>query len=144
MVNTIKGNQEGFSQQQIHRAKLARELQATVGHPSTNDLKNIIKANLIANCPVTTSDIDRAEQIYGPSVPILKGKTVRRAPKAVMSDYIAVPPEIMSANKHIAVSGDIFFINRVPFFTTISNHIKFTTTMPAVLDTAYLFNTFHL
>jgi hypothetical protein len=82
-----------FSQQQF---------QATVRH----HMKNIIKANLIMNimiCPVTTDDIDRAEQIYGPSVPIIKGKTVRRTSSSVVSDYTAVPPEIMS---------DIFFINR--------------------------------
>jgi hypothetical protein len=33
----------------------------------------------------------------------------------------------MAANKYVTLSGDIFFVNKVPFFATISNHIKFTT-----------------
>jgi hypothetical protein len=90
-------------------------------------MKSIVKSNLIVNCPVTVEDIDRAEKIYGPSVPILKGKTTRQTPLSVASDYVAAPPEIMSANKCVTLSGDLFFINKVPFFPTISDHIKFTT-----------------
>ena len=73
MVSTVKEESEGFSTRQIEQAKIAREFQAKVGHPSTQDLKSIVKSNLIVNCPVTAEDIDRAEKIYGPSVPILKG-----------------------------------------------------------------------
>lgn len=49
-------------------------------------------------------------------------------PQQVVSDYLAVPPQILSANKHITLSGDLFFVNKIPFFATIiSDHIKFTT-----------------
>ena len=74
MVSTMKGESEGFSKRQIEEAKAACDFQAKVGHPSTQDLKSIVKSNLIVNCPVTAEDIDRVEKIYGPSVPILKGK----------------------------------------------------------------------
>jgi len=127
MVTTVKDTSEGYSQQQLHKAKLAREFQAKVGHPSTPDLKNIIKSNMIANNPHSVADVDRAEKIYGPSVPILKGKTVRKTPIPVASDYIAVPKSVLQANKNVTLFGDIFFINKVPFFATISDHIKFTT-----------------
>jgi hypothetical protein len=127
MVSTVKEESEGFSKRQIEQAKTARDFQAKVGHPSTQDMQSIVKSNLIVDCPVTAEDIDRAEKIYGPSVPILKGKTTRQTPSSVASDYVAVPPEIMSANKHVTLSGDLFFINKVPFFSTISDHIKFTT-----------------
>ena len=75
MVSTVTGESEGFSKQQLAQAKAARDFQGKVGHPSTTDLKNIIRLNLISNCPVTTEDLDRAEKLYGPSLPWLKGKT---------------------------------------------------------------------
>ena len=108
MVQTVKDMSEGYSDIQIWKAKEAREFQAKVGHPSTRDLKNIVKTNMIANCPVTVADIERAEKIFGPSVPILKGKTVRKTPDPVATDYIAVPKSILVANKNITLFGDIF------------------------------------
>ena len=127
MVNTVKEAEEGFSKRQVAQAKLAREFQAIVGNPSTHDLKAIVSSNQLANCPITVDDIERAETIYGPSVPILKGKTTRRSPDRVVSDYINIPTKVIEANKNVDLSGDIFFINKVPFFGTVSNNIKFTT-----------------
>ena len=123
MMSTVKGKSEGFSKRLIEQAKAAHEFQAKVGHPSTQDLKSIVKSNLIVNCPVTAEDIDRAGKIYGPSVPILKGKTKRQNPLSVVSDYVAIPPVILSTNKYVTLSGDLFFVNKVPFFATISDHI---------------------
>jgi hypothetical protein len=127
MVSTVESESQGYSKRQIEQAKTARDFQAKVGHPSTQDLKSIVKSNLIVNCPVTAEDIDRAEKIYGPSVPILKGKTTRHNPFPVTSDYVAIPPQILSVNRYVTLSGDIFFVNQVPFFATVSDHIKFTT-----------------
>ena len=114
MVSTVQGKSEGFSGRQIEQAKAARDFQAKVGHPSTQDLKSIVKSNLIVNCPVTPEDIGRAEKIYGPSVPILKGKTTRQNPLSVVSDYVAISPAILSANKYVTLSGDLFFVNKAP------------------------------
>jgi hypothetical protein len=85
MVSTVAGKSEGFSQKQLQLAKIARDFQSKVGHPSTHDLKSVIKLNLIANCPVTAANVDRAKKIYGPSLPILKGKTTCKSPQPVLS-----------------------------------------------------------
>ena len=73
MVNTVKQDSEGFSQQQISQAKTARKFQETVDHPRTANMEEIIQGNLIAPCPVTEQDIYHTEKNYGPSDPILKG-----------------------------------------------------------------------
>lgn len=74
MLDTVKQRSEGFSLHQVNLAKVAQEFQANVGHPSTPNLKNIIKCNMILNCPVSVTDVDQGEKIFGPSVPILKAK----------------------------------------------------------------------
>ena len=58
MVQTVKDTLEGYSDIQIWKAKEAHEFQAKVSHLSTRDLKNIVKTNMITNCPVTVADIE--------------------------------------------------------------------------------------
>ena len=127
MVNTVAENEEGYTKHQLQEAKVAREVQAVVGSPSTKDLKTMLDSNQIMNCPVTLEHVDRAERIYGPSLANLKGKTVRKKPESVVSDYVAVPKEVVEANKDVAVAADLFFINKNPFLATISERIKLTT-----------------
>ena len=87
----------------------------------------IVERNLLPNCPVTRDDIAAAEQIFGPDVGSLKGKTVHRASVPVRMDYANVPASIMSRYQNVTVAGDIMFVNKLPFFVTISRHIKFST-----------------
>ena len=87
----------------------------------------MIKNNLILNCPVTLDDIERPSKIYGANIAALKGKTVHTKSDPVISDYIAVPKAVLQANKNVTFSADIIFVNKIPFFTTVSRDIKFTT-----------------
>ena len=63
---------------------------------------------MTTNCPVTVADIEQAEKIFSPSVPILKRKTVHKTPDPVAMDYITVPKSILAANKNITLFSDIF------------------------------------
>lgn len=128
LVQTVKEHTEGFTEKQVKAAKAAVDFQAIIGYPSTQDMIKIIQANQISNCPISADDIKRAQMIYGESVPLLKGKTTRKTPERVVTDYIAVPEQIKRANKHLTISADIFYINRIPFFTSISDNIRLTTT----------------
>ena len=82
---------------------------------------------MILNCPVTTDDVDRANTIYGPSIATLKGKTTRTKSKPVVTDYVDIPIAVLDSNKDITLSADILFVNQIPFYATISRHIKFNT-----------------
>ena len=44
-----------------------------------------------------------------------------------MTDYVAVPNAIFEENRNVTISVDVMFVNRIPFFTSISRHLKFTT-----------------
>ena len=127
LVDTVKDNSAKYSQRDYAKAKLARKIQKIIGRPSTKTFLSIIDGNLLPNCPVTRADILAAERIFGPEVGSLKGKTVRKTPAAVESDILAIPESIMLRYQKVTVSGDIMFVNKLPFFVTISRHIKFST-----------------
>ena len=81
ILSTVEENRNHYTQRQYEHAKIARELYHTVGCPSMKDYKNIIKINAINNFPATMEDIETCENILGPNIYILKGKTVRTKPK---------------------------------------------------------------
>ena len=68
LTTNYEENKDFFNKKQLKKAKQARMLLESVGFPSLHDLKRIISANQIANCPVTLDDMDLAESIYGPSL----------------------------------------------------------------------------
>ena len=127
LVQTVQENKEGYSQRQIQDAKKSGDLYAKVGYPSTRDFQKMISQNLILNCPVTMSDVDRADKIYGKYIHALKGKSTRSKPKQVVIDYMEIPKSILKSNKNITLSIDIIYVNKIPFIVTISRHVKFTT-----------------
>ena len=57
LVKTVQGNYEGFTKNEILRAKQARRAQAMMGNPSEKDYKGLVSNHLISNCPVTTTNI---------------------------------------------------------------------------------------
>ena len=126
-VQTVADNARFYSQRQVARAKAARNLLHATGCPSVADLKNILKMNSIANCPITLDDVDIAEQIYGPDVASLKGKTTRRKPAPVVHDQVTIPKELVEKHKNVILCLDALFVNKIPFLTTISKNIKYRT-----------------
>ena len=127
LVETVADNKKGFSRRQLKDAKTASDLLAKVGHPSVKDLKNMIQSGLLKNCPVTLADVDNAITIYGPDIASLKGKTTRTTPARVRTNIIPVPPVILSRHKLVTVDADIFIVNKLPFFTTLGQHLLFNT-----------------
>ena len=67
------------------------------------------------------------EDIYGPIIPHLKGKTVRRNIKLVEPVKItSVPKTILDKYKEVTICCDIMHINEIGFLHSISWHIIFT------------------
>ena len=127
LVSTVEENKTKYTNRDYERAVLARNLQKIIGRPSTRDFMNIVENNLLPNCPITRRDIVIAENIFGPDVGSLKGKTVRHSPVPVNPSLVDIPSHIMSHYREVTLCGDIMFVNRVAFFVTISRHLKFCT-----------------
>jgi hypothetical protein len=124
-METVESNMSLFTKRQIHGANLVRNLQAGLAFPSNADMKWAIQSNLIKECPVTVKDMGTAIKVWGPSVAMLKGKTVRTTPPVVRQDVIEILKEIWELHKDVTLTIDIFFVNKIPFFTTYSLIICF-------------------
>ena len=125
-VSTVSGNKDGFSRRQIKDAEVARTLYSALSYPSWNDFKWVIRSNQIKNCPVTVQDVHNARQIWGKDVAALKGKTTRGKPNVVARDFVKIPLELMKLHHEVYLTADIFFVNKIPFFLTLSRKICFT------------------
>ena len=95
MIHIVEEIKKKFTIRQIERANEARRTYAMVGHPSMKDFENMIRLNLLRNCPVTVEDIKIANKIYGAEVATLQGKTTRQKPPRVLTDQIHIPPELV-------------------------------------------------
>eukprot|EP00957_Ditylum_brightwellii_P096621 7358931-Ditylum_brightwellii.AAC.1 len=126
-INTVAENKQWFTCRQYQQAVQARKLYAMVGSPSPADFKNMVKLNLIKNCPITAEGIKNADIIFGKYLGSIKGKTTRKTPKPVVHDYIHVPPELLELHHDVILSMDIMFVNKLLFLTSVTKNIKFTT-----------------
>ena len=126
-VNTVAENKSKYSTQDYLRAVTARKLQSIVGTPSYQEFQNIVSTNRLRNSPIHQADVIAAEDIFGPSLQVLKGKTPRQKTTHVHANNINIPPVILLKYKYITLAADIMFVNGLRFFTSKSRGIKFTT-----------------
>ena len=127
-VETVKDNQALFTKRQVKDADKARRLYKCLAHPSMQDFKWLLQTNSIKDCPVTLEDAKIAERIWGRNIAALKGKTTHRTADAVkVESLIPIPKELIAMHKNVVLAIDIFFVNKIPFFATLSRNICFTT-----------------
>ena len=123
-LTTVSTNERGYSPREVSRAKLARNIQARIGRPSTRDFIKIVEGNMLPNTPINAKDIRRAETIYGPDLGSLKGKTTRRKAPVVDTE-ILVPPSIKDEHKDITLAMDVMHVNGIPFLLATTRKIRF-------------------
>ena len=127
VVNTAKENRRNYTNNDYLWALRARELQITMGRPSTTTFLDLLQKNRIANCPVTPANVEAAEYILGPDIGSLKGKTTRRSPPIVDSPVTAVPEDVLQEYRKVTLCVDIMYVNRVAMLVSISRKIRFGT-----------------
>ena len=127
LVLTVASNASSYSNADYAYTVLARKVQKVIGHPSTWDFIKIVSKHLLANCLVNHQDILAAEHIFRKDLGSVKGKAVCHQPPAVNINKAAVPTSILKQYQQNIVAGDIMDINKVPFFMSISWHLRFGT-----------------
>ena len=127
LVTTVDKNKSMYTNRHVKAAELARTIQNRIGRPSTRDFINIVKNNLLPNCPVTVDDIKAAEHIFGPNLGSLKGKTTRRGTEHVDTTLIPIPIDIVKRYRNITLCVDVMKVNKIPFLVTVSRNIRFGT-----------------
>jgi len=125
-VETVAENKSGLTQRQIKGAERAKLLYNTLAYPSWKDFQWVVRSNMIKDCPVTLEDTNVAFKIWGKDIAALKGKTTRKKPNPVAKDFVKVPKELMKLHKNVFLTADIFFVNKIPFFLSLSRKIYFT------------------
>ena len=82
--------------------------------------------NILQKLPILQEDFRMAEDIYGPIISHIKGKTVRRKIQHVEPVNItSVPKNILDKYKEVTIFCDFMHINVIGFLDTISQHIMF-------------------
>jgi hypothetical protein len=125
LVDSVEENKHGYTRRQFESAKQARKPYHTLGCPTVENFKHILRQSNIQNCPVTKADISTAERIFGPDIGTLKGKSTRNVPVAVKTDEIDIPQELKDMHKDLTLCIDIMFVNGMPMLTSIDRSIRF-------------------
>ncbi len=77
LVNTVRENFEGYTRQDVERAREARRIQEMNANPTEREFSGMVREKLLTNCPITIREVDNANQIFGPNLANLRGKTTR-------------------------------------------------------------------
>ena len=127
MVTTVDDIKSNYTNADYLRAVKAREIQISIGRPSTKDYIRIVTKNLLPNCPVTRKDIEAAEHIFGPDIGSLKGKTTRRKTHRIVEARNAIPPSILQRYREVTIGADLMYVNGIPLLVTTSRNLRFGT-----------------
>jgi hypothetical protein len=127
-VETVERNMSVYTRREVAGATKARELYEYLLYPAPKDYCNIIQTGGIKDCTVTVEDAKRSFKIFGPHVMKGKGNAVRETNKFQKDNIVAVPRELIRAQRKVVLNVDMFFINKHTFITTYSSKICYTTT----------------
>jgi hypothetical protein len=114
-VTTVSENEIRYSKREVAAAKKALQLKEAAGFPSNLDLAWALSRGDIINTEVTARDVRRMQDIYGPHLGDLKGKTKKSKPS--VTDIEAIEPFMRESQ---SLEEDIMFVEGIPFFISLS------------------------
>ena len=122
MVQTVRGNYEGYTREEVENARKAREAQAMMAHPLDEMLKHLV--NAVKNIDISAPAIANAKTLFGPDLGGVRGKMVRQRPSAVRPEYVDIPRALFKRIRDVTLTADVMFVNGLSFLVTLSWGIK--------------------
>lgn len=119
-LTTIEDNQSKYPKRLVKAARRASELIGRLGFPSTGKLAELINSGNLTNEVVSVQDIERALDIFGPSVPSLKGKTQKRQPTQLPLEK---PRKVVRGP--LVMHLDIIFVRATPYLLTVTTPLGY-------------------
>jgi hypothetical protein len=79
---TVKEKEDLYTMREVRKALEAGGFLKPMGYPSRKEALGIVRDGNVNNIPYTAADINRFYDIYGPQVPGVRGKTMKKRAKA--------------------------------------------------------------
>ena len=96
LVHTVDIIKNKYTVKEYSDARKARTIPDIIGRPSTKDYMRYVENNMLPNCPIMKADIICTEEILGPNLGSLKGKTTRTKPsRVIIGTYNKLPADIL-------------------------------------------------
>jgi len=112
LINTVDKNKNKNTIKQYYDAHKARQIQDIIGRPSTTYYIGYVERDLLLNCPVLKKDIIRAEDILGPNLDSLMGKTnCKTSEKVALNTLNNLPNGMLDDYGDVTIDIDIMYIN---------------------------------
>ena len=125
MIETVRKNYEGFTKEQVERAKAARDALAMMAHPRADRVNQVVSStSAVRNWPFTAKDLANGELIFGPDRGAMRGKTTRQRPGRVRPQLVSIPQQLYERIREVVLAADVMFVDGLPFFVTLSRGIK--------------------
>jgi hypothetical protein len=126
-IQTVRGNMEGYTQREVEDTRTAREAQAVLGHPTDRNFLGMVRSGMILYCPVTPSAVQNANRIFGPDLSGVRGRTVRRPPESVTTNYVQIPRALLEQHQRVTLAVDVMFVKGVPFLVSMARGLNLVT-----------------
>ena len=121
-----------YTSKEVKRAKEAGEFIRKCGYPSENEALHLVMDGNIAEVDITTNDIRRYFEIYGPIPAYVRGKTTK--PNKILRSE--VQDDLKAQRTNQVLTTDIMYVEKQKFLISIVSPLELVLQSPMSSDTA--------